>query len=200
MAKKERSPRPADGRKMAIVETICCVLEHKGKEVWQISPTATVFEAIAEMADRGVGALLVVSEGDLVGIISERDYARKVILQGRSSQHTTVHEIMTPSPITVTPEYTVEECMKIMTLRRIRVAGLTSEEATQCWNRGLSREWSQSATWSGRSSQPRHTPSTSCIRTFPPLIRHDGVARLVGEVHRLSCLAGSTGKTRRKCG
>jgi CBS domain-containing protein len=120
MAKKERVARPADGRKMAIVETVCSLLEHKGKEVWQISPTATVFEAIAEMADRGVGALLVVSQGDLVGIISERDYARKVILQGRSSQHTTVHEIMTHSPITVTPEYTVEECMKIMTLRRIR--------------------------------------------------------------------------------
>jgi CBS domain-containing protein len=120
MAKKERSARPADGRKMAIVETICSVLEHKGKEVWQISPAATVFEAIAEMADRGVGALLVVSQGDLVGIISERDYARKVILQGRSSQHTRVQEIMTPSPIAVTPEYTVEECMKIMTLRRIR--------------------------------------------------------------------------------
>ena len=120
MAKKERSPKPADGRKMAIVETICSVLAHKGKEVWQISPTATVFEAIAQMADRSVGALLVVSQEDLVGIISERDYARKVILQGRSSQHTRVHEIMTPSPITVTPEYTVEECMKIMTLRRIR--------------------------------------------------------------------------------
>src|SRR5260370_1553185 len=120
MAKKERLSSPAEGRKMAIVETICSVLVHKGKEVWQISPTATVFEAIAEMADRGVGALLVFSEGQLVGIISERDYARKVIMQGRSSHHTTVKEIMTPSPITVTPEYTVEECMKIMTLRRIR--------------------------------------------------------------------------------
>jgi CBS domain-containing protein len=120
MAKKERPPSPVDERKMATVETICSVLERKGKEVWQISPTATVFEAIAEMADRGVGALLVVSQGQLVGIISERDYARKIILQGRSSQHTIVQEIMTPSPITVTPEYTVEECMKIMTLRRIR--------------------------------------------------------------------------------
>jgi CBS domain-containing protein len=129
MAKKERAPSPADGRKMAIVETICTVLAHKGKEVWQISPTATVFEAIAEMADRGVGALLVVSQGDLVGIISERDYARKVILQGRSSQHTTVNEIMTPSPITVTPEYTVEECMKIMTLRRIRHLPVLENEA-----------------------------------------------------------------------
>lgn len=120
MAKKERLPTPVDGQKMASVETICSILERKGSEVWQISPTATVFEAIREMADRSVGALLVVSQDQLVGIISERDYARKVILQGRSSQHTTVHEIMTPSPITVTPEYTVEECMKIMTLRRIR--------------------------------------------------------------------------------
>jgi CBS domain-containing protein len=120
MTKKEQSPRPADGRKMAIVETICSILERKGREVWQISPTATVFEAIDEMAERGIGALLVVSQGDLVGIISERDYARKVILQGRSSQHTMVQEIMTPSPITVTPDHTVEECMKIMTLRRIR--------------------------------------------------------------------------------
>ena len=120
MAKKERPPTLVDGRKMASVETICSVLERKGTDIWQISPTATVFEAIREMADRGVGALLVVSQGQLVGIISERDYARKVILQGRSSQHTSVHEIMTPSPITVTPEHTVEECMKIMTVQRIR--------------------------------------------------------------------------------
>jgi CBS domain-containing protein len=120
MAKKEQLPSPVDGQKMASVETICSILERKGNEVWQISPMATVFEAIREMADRSVGALLVVSQGELVGIISERDYARKVILQGRSSQHTTVQEIMTPSPITVTPEYTVEECMKLMTVRRIR--------------------------------------------------------------------------------
>ena len=120
MAKNERPASPVDGQKMASVETICSVLERKGNEVWRISPTATVFEAIREMADRSVGALLVVSQDQLVGIISERDYARKVILQGRSSQHTTVQEIMTPSPITVTPQYTVEDCMKIMTLRRIR--------------------------------------------------------------------------------
>jgi CBS domain-containing protein len=120
MAKNERPASPVDGQKMASVETICSVLERKGNEVWQISPTATVFEAIREMADRSVGALLVVLQDQLVGIISERDYARKVILQGRSSQHTTVQEIMTPSPITVTPQYTVEDCMKIMTLRRIR--------------------------------------------------------------------------------
>ena len=79
-----------------------------------------MYAAIAEMADRSVGALCVVSEGGLVGIISERDYARKVILLGRSSQHTTVHEIMTPSPITVTPTDTVDQCLRIMSLYRVR--------------------------------------------------------------------------------
>lgn len=102
------------------VETISTVLARKGCQVWPISPAATVFDAIAEMADRHVGALPVVSDGKLVGIISERDYARKVILQGRSSHHTTVREIMTPSPITVTPAHTVDQCMRIMTLYRIR--------------------------------------------------------------------------------
>jgi CBS domain-containing protein len=72
------------------------------------------------MAQRGVGALPVVLDGDLVGIITERDYARKVILQGRSSPHTTVNEIMTTSPITVTPEFTVQQCLRIMTVRRFR--------------------------------------------------------------------------------
>jgi CBS domain-containing protein len=104
----------------AVVETICSVLRAKGNHVWHISPDATVFEAITEMADRGVGALPVVSRGELVGIISERDYARKVILLGRSSQHTKVDEIMTPNPITVTPDHTVSQCMIIMTIQRVR--------------------------------------------------------------------------------
>jgi signal-transduction protein with cAMP-binding, CBS, and nucleotidyltransferase domain len=120
MAGREQLSGHTDGRKMAVMETICTVLQKKGNQVWQISPEATVFAAITEMADRGVGALPVVSHGDLVGIISERDYARKVILQGRSSQHTTVQEIMTPSPITVTPDFTVNECLVIMTNRRVR--------------------------------------------------------------------------------
>ena len=120
MAKNERLPALSTDKKWRVSRLSARFWNVKVADVWQISPAATVFEAIREMADRSVGALLVISQEQLVGIISERDYARKVILQGRSSQHTTVQEIMTPSPITVTPEYTVEECMKIMTLRRIR--------------------------------------------------------------------------------
>ena len=109
-----------DTRKRAVVETVRSILENKGHDVVSISPGATVYEAIAEMARREVGALLVLSNGKLVGIISERDYARKVILQGKSSKETFVEEIMTPSLITVTSSQTVDECMRIVTDRRIR--------------------------------------------------------------------------------
>lgn len=107
-------------RKTAIEETVGSILHVKGNHVWRIAPSATVYQAITEMADKKVGALPVVAEEELVGIITERDYARKVILQGRSSPHTVVREIMTPSPITVTPEFTVQQCLKIMSARRFR--------------------------------------------------------------------------------
>lgn len=102
------------------VDTIESVLRFKGRQVWSIAPTATVYEAIARMSDRGVGALLVLSEGRLEGILSERDYARKVILKERSSKDTPVWEIMTDRVITASPNSTVEECMRIMTENRIR--------------------------------------------------------------------------------
>jgi CBS domain-containing protein len=103
-----------------MAETIARILKTKGDWIWSVPSDATVYEAIEMMADRAIGALLVVDEGTLLGIISERDYARKVILQGRSSKDTRVREIMTRSLITVTPEDTVEGCMRIMTQRRVR--------------------------------------------------------------------------------
>ena len=103
-----------------MAETVASILKKKGDAVWSVQPTATVYEAIALMAEKSVGALLVVSEGKLVGIISERDYARKVVLQRRSSSDTLVREIMTGSVITVTPDHSVENCMKMITEHRVR--------------------------------------------------------------------------------
>lgn len=103
-----------------MVETVRGILKSKGDQVWSLDAEATVYQAIALMAEKGIGALLVVSEGKLVGILSERDYARKVILKGKSSKATPVREIMSSPVITVTPEHTVAECMKIITTHRIR--------------------------------------------------------------------------------
>jgi CBS domain-containing protein len=96
------------------------ILELKGHQVWSIGPNASVFEAMKVMADKGVGALLVLDGGKLVGIISERDYARKVILQGRSSRTTPVRDIMTSRVAYAQPEQDIEECMAVMTEIRIR--------------------------------------------------------------------------------
>jgi CBS domain-containing protein len=103
-----------------MIETIGSILKSKGPQVWSVAPDATVYDSIALMAEKSVGAVLVISEGRLVGIVSERDYARKVILQGRSSKDTRVHEIMTMDLVAVTPDKTVDECMRIMTHHRIR--------------------------------------------------------------------------------
>ncbi len=102
------------------MRTVKQLLESKGHDVWGVSPDTSVLEAIKEMADKQVGALLVLDHGKPVGIVSERDYARKVILQGRSSQETPVKEIMTTRVVCARPDLNVEECMAIMTDRRIR--------------------------------------------------------------------------------
>jgi CBS domain-containing protein len=96
------------------------ILEIKGKDLWTISPEDSVFDALRLMARVDVGALLVTEDEKLVGIISERDYARKVILLGKTSKETLVKEIMTKKVISIHPMQTCEECMDIMTKNRIR--------------------------------------------------------------------------------
>lgn len=96
------------------------LLEHKGRDIWTISPTATVYQAIQMMSEKNIGALPVVEGNRLVGIISERDYMSKVALHGKSSKETAVREIMTHDPVTVVPAQTVSECMEIITEHRVR--------------------------------------------------------------------------------
>jgi CBS domain-containing protein len=105
---------------MAIAGTVSAILADKGPAVWSIAPNSTVFDAIKLMAEKNVGALAVVENDKLVGIISERDYTRKVVLQGRMSKETLVGEIMTKDPFTAQPVDSVSECMELMTNKHIR--------------------------------------------------------------------------------
>ena len=105
---------------MNAMGTIGEILNHKGANVWSIGPEATVFEAIKLMADKNIGALLVTDKGCLIGILSERDYTRKVALRGKSSKQTAVKEILSGQIIHVSPAHTVEECMRLMTDHRVR--------------------------------------------------------------------------------
>jgi CBS domain-containing protein len=105
---------------MQITDRISSILNGKSGEIWTIPADATVYSAIELMADKSVGALLVLEDGRLKGVLSERDYARKVILRGRSSVDTFVREIMTESPVTIGPNCSVDEAMHLMTEHRIR--------------------------------------------------------------------------------
>ena len=108
--------------------TLADLLEKKGTATFSIKPDETVYRAIQVMAERGVGALLVMDGEQLVGMLSERDYARRVILQGRSSKETPVREIMTARVIFGRPEQTVEDAMAIMTEKRIRHLPVMKDE------------------------------------------------------------------------
>jgi CBS domain-containing protein len=96
------------------------ILQAKGRQFWSTPPDAMVYDALALMAEKDVGALLVMQDGRLIGIMSERDYARKVILSGKSSLRTAVRDIMTEQVMTVRPEMTVEQCMALVTEKHIR--------------------------------------------------------------------------------
>jgi CBS domain-containing protein len=105
---------------MEALDRVTAILKDKGVQIWSIAPEATVYEALEVMAGKGVGALPVISSGRLVGLLSERDYARKIILRGRSSRETKVGEVMSAPAITVAPDCSVEEAMRIMTESRVR--------------------------------------------------------------------------------
>ena len=99
---------------------ISAILQQKGRNIWSIDADATVFEAIKLMAHKNIGALLVMSGERLTGIFSERDYTRKIALQGRSSKQTKVKEIISVPVISVTPNHSIDDCMRLMTEHRIR--------------------------------------------------------------------------------
>jgi CBS domain-containing protein len=100
--------------------TISEILHHKGTSVWSIGPEVMVYDAIQIMADKNIGALLVTERSKLVGIISERDYTRKIALKGKSSKETPVKEILSEQVVRVSPTDTIEHCMRLMTEHRIR--------------------------------------------------------------------------------
>ena len=102
------------------MHTASDILKDKGQAIWSVKPTDTVLEALGVMAKRDVGAVLVLDVDKLVGIFSERDYARKVVLAGRSSMESRVAEVMTPQVVCVSPDRSIDECMALMTNRRLR--------------------------------------------------------------------------------
>ena len=105
---------------MKISGTIGNILQLKGRTVWSVSPEATVLEAIQLLADKNVGVLMVMSGEKLVGVFSERDYTRKVVLKGRTSKETKVGEITSALVVSVTETHSVDECMRLMTEQRVR--------------------------------------------------------------------------------
>jgi len=117
-----------DGDHMQVLDRVSEVLKQKGAQIWSISPEATVYEALRIMADQNVGSLLVLDRGSLAGLVSERDYARKIILKGRSSKDTMVNEIMVSAPITL--DCSVDEAMRIMTGNRVRHLPVTNPDGS----------------------------------------------------------------------
>jgi len=100
--------------------TVRHLLQEKGSQIWSIAPTAMIYEALELMANKNCGALLVIKDGAVIGVFTERDYSRKVILQGRSSKTSTVGELMSSEVLYVGPDDTIENCMALMTQKRHR--------------------------------------------------------------------------------
>ncbi|HQQ96552.1 MAG TPA: CBS domain-containing protein [Cyclobacteriaceae bacterium] len=104
------------------------ILKTKGHAIFSVEPSVMVYTAVEQMCERNIGGLLIVEGGKLVGIFTERDYARKLILRGKSSKDTPISELMTRNPFTVSPESTIEDCMDIMTKKHIRHLPVTDKE------------------------------------------------------------------------
>jgi CBS domain-containing protein len=102
------------------MSTIREILRSKGNEVWSVTPETTVYDALSLMAERSIGAVLIISDNNLMGVMSERDYARKIILEGKSSKDVLVKEIMSPRVVYVDIDTNIEECMALMINKRIR--------------------------------------------------------------------------------
>ena len=102
------------------MSTIRQLLNKKGTDIWSTTPDVSVYDALLLLADKNIGALLVLQDGELVGIFSERDYARKVVLHGKTSMGTAVREIMVKDVITVSPQMSIKDAMALMTEKRIR--------------------------------------------------------------------------------
>jgi CBS domain-containing protein len=113
---------------MEIHGTVRDILQNKGETVWSTTPANTVYEAIGLMGEKHIGALIVVENGEVVGVLSERDYSRKVVLQGRTSRDTLVGEILTRPAVTVRRKDTIEKCMQLMTGQRIRHLPVVTED------------------------------------------------------------------------
>jgi CBS domain-containing protein len=100
--------------------TVRQLLDRKGRKTWSVHPDATVFDAIAEMAEKNIGSLVVMEDGEFIGIITERDYARNVVLKGKTSPATPVRDIMETKVVNARPEESVEQCMALMSEKRVR--------------------------------------------------------------------------------
>ena len=109
-------------------DTISEILTQKGPQVWTVSPDTMVFDAIQLMADKNIGALVVTEHGKVVGIMSERDYTRKIALKGKSSKQTPVLEIISGKVVSASPSHTVEDCMRLMTDHRVRHLPVLSDD------------------------------------------------------------------------
>lgn len=102
------------------MKTVNEILKNKGNKIWYISPDSTVYDALKLMSEKEIGALLVLEDKEVVGILSERDYARKIVLHGKFSKETLVREIMSPKVMYVSPSTSTEECMALMISKRVR--------------------------------------------------------------------------------